>query len=159
MKGCTFHDIFKPTKALHLLDLLANLRHSADQCARVHSGVANNRPDLRTTSQNVMRMARKTNRPNLREDVTIKSFLQDIRHSVVSSNNLQGVKVGEGFDGSNTSGKNCCRRIARKTDTHTPAQNIRISSSHEVQIRTHRTCEAISEFSQTKVLFRINDSP
>jgi len=126
-KDCTFHNVFCANKPFNLLDLLANLCNSSDQCARVHSVDANNLPNLRATSQNIMSMARKSDCSNLREDVTIKNFLENIRHSVARSNNLQGMKVRESFNDSNTSGKNCCCRIARQNDTHTPARTIRIS--------------------------------
>ena len=104
-------------------------------------------------------MARKRDRPNLREDVAFKRVLEHGRHFIVRSNDLQGVEVREGFDGSYTGGENCCYRVARENDTHAPAQTFGISSRTAHKSQTYRTCEAISWFSQTKELFRINDSP
>jgi len=111
--GKSFHDLFGTTKAFHLLDLLANLGNRADQFARVIAVVADDLPDLGATSQNVMGMARKSDRLDLGEDVAGKRTLQGSRHLVVRSDYLQGVKVGEGFDGTHTRWEDGSHRIAR----------------------------------------------
>jgi len=54
-----------------------------------------------------MRMARKSDRPNLREDVALKSVLKQSGYSAVRSSDLQGMEVREGFDSSYPGGKNC----------------------------------------------------
>ena len=104
MKGCTFH---RPIKTLYLLDLLATLRDSADQCPRIHPADTNDLSNLGARSQNVVRTGRKTDRPDLREGVAFESILQQSGHLAVHSNDLQGVEVRKGFDGSRARGKSC----------------------------------------------------
>jgi len=64
------------------------LRDSADQWTRVQLVDADDLPNLRATSQNVMRIGRKTDRPNLREDMALKRVLQQSGHFVGRSNDL-----------------------------------------------------------------------
>ena len=131
MKDCTFH---RPIKTLYLLDLLATLRESADQCPRIHPADTNDLSNLGATSQNVMRTGRKTDRPDLREDATFKSVLQQSGHLAVHSNDLQGVEVRKGFDGSGGRGKSYFCRIAKKTDAHAPASSYQnFHPSHKIR--------------------------
>jgi len=87
-KDCTFHDIFRTTEPLHLLDLLTTSCNGTNQSARIHPADTNDLSDLGATSQNVMRMDWKADCPNLREDMTLKSILKDGGHFVMRSNDL-----------------------------------------------------------------------
>ena len=82
-------------------------RDCIDQCTRLPPADTNDLSNLGATSQNVMRTARKADRPNLREGVALKSVLHQSGHFVVHSNDLQGVEVRKGFDRLYTGGKNC----------------------------------------------------
>jgi len=75
---------------------------------------ADDLPDLGATSQYAIGVARKCNRLDLGENVASKRILQGSRYSGLHLDYLQGVKVGEGFDGTNTRWEDCSQRILRE---------------------------------------------